>query len=81
MNSPDTNATLLFVANGAKVPEGLDGLHPTLRKVICDQVPIYKDAPTERVRPGGGVTSWSFFTRPEVFTAWRNGTEFPIREE
>ena len=77
MKSPDTNATLLFVAIGAKVARGFDGLNPVLKDVIRRKVPMYMDAPRDRVRAGGGVTSWSFFTKPEAFQAWKKGVEFP----
>ena len=49
-----------------------------LRDVVENVLTSHKEAPKERIRPGGGVTSWSFFTRPDVFEAWKNGTEFPI---
>ncbi|KAF2105197.1 hypothetical protein BDV96DRAFT_655866 [Lophiotrema nucula] len=80
MNSPDTNATLLFIADGNKVSRGWKGLSPILRGVIEDTLPGYKEAPLNRTRPGGGVTSWSFFTQPDVFAAWKNGMEFPVPE-
>jgi hypothetical protein len=78
MNSPDTNSTLLFIANGAKVSGGWEALDPLLKTVIAEQLPLYKQAPESRTRNGGGVTSWNFFTKPVVFEAWRNSTKFPI---
>ncbi|KAG6917499.1 hypothetical protein DXG01_002363 [Tephrocybe rancida] len=78
MATPATNVTLLFVANGAKVEGGWQNLSPILRNVIEVTLPAYKDAPTSRDRPGGGVSSWSYFARPEVLQAYKDGTTFPL---
>ncbi|GLB43993.1 hypothetical protein LshimejAT787_1501770 [Lyophyllum shimeji] len=59
MATPATNTTLLFVASGSKVAEGWRGLSSPVREVVEETLPAYKDAPTERMSPGGGVSSWS----------------------
>ncbi|RDB24345.1 hypothetical protein Hypma_008403 [Hypsizygus marmoreus] len=78
MATPNTNVTLLFIANGAKVEGGWKNLKPALRDIIDTTLPAYKEAPTERISPGGGVSSWSYFGRPEVFQAYLNGSVFPL---
>ncbi|RDB27162.1 hypothetical protein Hypma_004568 [Hypsizygus marmoreus] len=78
MDTPNTNTTLLFIATGSKVQEGWKGLHPTVKNVIKNTLPAYKEAPTERLSPGGGVTSWSYFAKPEVFSAYLAGATFPL---
>ena len=78
MATPSTNTSLLFVATGSKVKEGWKGLSPIVRDVIEQKVPVYKDAPTERTAKGGGVTSWSYFAKPEVLQAYLDGAVFPL---
>ncbi|KAG6856609.1 hypothetical protein H0H87_002564 [Tephrocybe sp. NHM501043] len=78
MASPATGAALVCVANGAKVERGWEGLSPVLRDVVEARLPAYKEAPTERDRPGGGVSSWSYFARPEVLRAYEDGARFPL---
>ncbi|KAF5380069.1 hypothetical protein D9615_006260 [Tricholomella constricta] len=78
MATPATNVTLLFVASGSKVPGGWRNLDSVVRNVIETKLPAYKEAPTSRVSPGGGVSSWSYFARPEVFQAYLDGAEFPL---
>ncbi|KAG6811921.1 hypothetical protein H0H92_005252 [Tricholoma furcatifolium] len=77
MATPDTGATLLFVANGAKVDGDWQNLSPVLRDTIEHKLPVYKEAPTSRERPGG-VTSWNYFVRPEVLQAYKDGAAFPL---
>ncbi|KAF8056537.1 hypothetical protein FPV67DRAFT_1677925 [Lyophyllum atratum] len=78
MATPTTNTTLLFVASGSKVAAGWMGLNPVVRDVIDKTLPAYKDAPTSRISPGGGVSSWSYFAKPEVFQAYQAGAVFPL---
>ncbi|KAG6867884.1 hypothetical protein C0993_009815 [Termitomyces sp. T159_Od127] len=78
MATPATNVMLLTVANGAKVEGGWEKLDPVLRNMIETKLPAYKDAPTTRDRPGGGVSSWSYFARPEVLQAYKEGATFPL---
>jgi hypothetical protein len=78
MATPSTNTSLLFVATGYKVQGGWRGLNKVVRDVVEKTLPAYMDAPTERVSAGGGVTSWNYFARPEVFQAYLAGAEFPI---
>ncbi|KAG6853555.1 hypothetical protein C0991_003347 [Blastosporella zonata] len=80
MATPATNVSLLFVANGAKIQGGWENLSPVLRDVIETRLPAYKEAPTSRDRPGGGVSSWSYFTRPEVLQAYKDGAAFPLSD-
>lgn len=78
MATPAANVTLLTVANGAKVEGGWENLSQVLRDMIETKLPVYKDAPTARDRPGGGVSSWSYFARPEVLQAYKEGATFPL---
>ncbi|KAG6872780.1 hypothetical protein C0995_006700 [Termitomyces sp. Mi166 len=78
MGTPATNVTLVTIANGAKVEGGWQNLSPVLRDVIETKLPAYKDAPTSRDRPHGGVSSWSYFARPEVLQAYKEGVTFPL---
>lgn len=79
MATPATDVSLLFVASGAKVDGGWENIaSAAVRRVIEERLPVYKDAPTERDGPGGGVSSWSYFARPEVFQAYLNGATFPL---
>ncbi|KAG5352794.1 hypothetical protein E4T56_gene7569 [Termitomyces sp. T112] len=78
METPATNVTLLTIANGAKVQGDWQNLSSVLRDVIETQLPAYKDAPISRDRPGGGVSSWSYFARPEVLQAYKEGATFPL---
>ena len=78
MATPSTNTSLLFVATGYKVESGWRGLNRTVRDVVEKTLPVYMDAPTERTSTGGGVTSWNYFARPEVFQAYLDGTKFPL---
>lgn len=77
MGTPSTGVSLLFVASGSKV-EGWEGLNRIVRDVIEEKLPAYKEAPLERTSKGGGVTSWNYFTRPEVFRAYLDGAVFPL---
>lgn len=81
MGTPDTGVSLLFIATGAKVAEGWEGLSPVLRDTIDKKLPAYKDAPKERTNASPGVSSWSYFMKPDVFEAWKKGEEFPLKEE
>ena len=78
MATPSTNTSLLFVATGYKVEGGWRGLSSVLQDVVVETLPAYMDAPTERMSAGGGVTSWNYFSRPEVFQAYLDGAKFPI---
>ncbi|KAG6879390.1 hypothetical protein C0992_003104 [Termitomyces sp. T32_za158] len=78
MATPSTNVTLLFVASGSKVKGGWKNLSPVVRDVISTTLTAYKDAPTERLSSGGGVTSWSYFAQSEVFQAYLDGSRFPL---
>ncbi|KAG6838383.1 hypothetical protein H0H93_006906 [Arthromyces matolae] len=80
MATPDTGVTLMTIANGAKVKGGWEALSPVLRDVIETKLPAYKDAPTGRDRPGGGVSSWSYFARPDVLKAYKEGVVFPLHD-
>jgi hypothetical protein len=80
MATPSTNTTLLFIASGSKVEGGWKNLDSTLKNVIEKTLPVYKDAPTERTVSGGGVSSWSYFARPEVFEAYLKGAVFPLED-
>ncbi|KAF5376075.1 hypothetical protein D9615_007710 [Tricholomella constricta] len=81
MATPNTNTTLLFIGNGAKVAGGWKNLNPVLRDVVKKILPAYKEAPLARTSPGGGVSSWSYFAQPEVFQAYLNGSIFPLRDD
>jgi hypothetical protein len=78
MATPSTNTSLLFVATGYKVKGDWRQLNSVVRDVVENTLPAYMDAPTERMSVGGGVTSWSYFARPEVFQAYSAGAEFPL---
>ncbi|KAG5640557.1 hypothetical protein DXG03_008115 [Asterophora parasitica] len=78
MATPSTNVTLLFVASGSKVEGGWKKLNSVVRDVIDKKLPAYKEAPKSRESPGGGVSSWSYFARPEVLQAYLKGAEFPL---
>ncbi|KAG6917498.1 hypothetical protein DXG01_002362 [Tephrocybe rancida] len=79
MATPATNVSLLFVASGSKVEGGWQKLSSAaVRDIIATNLTAYKDAPTERVTLGGGVSSWSYFAQPAVFQAYLNGSTFPL---
>lgn len=80
MATPSTNTTLLFIASGSKVAGGWRNLDKVLTDVIEKTLPAFKEAPTERTIPGGGVSSWSYFARPDVFVAYKNGAVFPLED-